>query len=332
MKRTVAVFVALVCAFLAPVPAYAIDLPDNTPTIVQFNVYRNVLETGDRLLFIYSNIPYATTPDEPVWQTYMWTLVSSDNTTELGTVLPYSYNDNGYGYNLASMYFSTADSANFTWSGAHIVRLRGNPSAFGGDAPIYDYPLDTTDYSTLTDSSAVESEIVVRVLEIAADLDVRWGLSSAYSLLNETETGTVLSIYGEAFFRAVMNGLQGIAPGVFAYVIDDLDLTARTWGNAYETLLLEQWDGTWVGEAKDAADALFGTSYSLFWIIIALACCVTVVILNVIGANDAWLGIMDASACAIVTAKLGLYGLGFLGLLAAVAVIYTASRMWGVLK
>lgn len=330
MKRFL-ILLAIVCVCLIPTTALAVDLPDSTPQIEGFYVYRNVLETGDRLLLIYSNIPYASIPDEPIWQTYMWTLVKSDNVTELGTVLPYSYNDNGYGYNLSSMYFSAAESSNFTWGDSHIVRLRGNPSIFASP-PLYDFPLDAAEYSTMTDSDDVEAEIAVRILATAIDLNTRWGLSSTYSLLNETETGTVLSIYGEAYFRAVIPGLQGICPQVFAYVINDLDLTPRTWTSVYETLLLDQWDGTWIEVARDAADALFGTSYSLFWIIIALAACITVLILDTVASNDAWLGVLDAIVVAIATAKLGLYGLGFLGLLAAVAVIYSASRLWGVLK
>ena len=309
----------------------ATDLPDSTPTIEQFNVYRNLLEPGDRLLLIYANIPYATPPSVPIWQTYMWTLIKNDNVTEIGTVIPYAYNNKGYGYNLASMYFPAAASGNFTWGDNHVVRLRGNPSAFTS-APLYDFLLDSGDYSTLTDPDGVAAELAARILAIAANLDSRWGLSSPYSLLNQTESGTVLSIYGEAYFRAVIPGLQGICPSVFAYVINDLELTPRTWTNAYETLLLAQWQGTWVDTAKNAAGALFGTSFNLFWIIIALAACVTVLILNVVVANDAWLGIVDALAVAIITARLGLYELGFLALLAAVAVIYDSSRIWGVLR
>jgi hypothetical protein len=38
---------------------------------------------------------------------------------------------------------------------------------------------------------------------------------------------------------------------------------------------------------------------------------------------------LDVSVVLIATARLGLYGMGFLGLLAALAVVYISMKVWG---
>jgi hypothetical protein len=312
-------------------PCYATDLPDSNPTAEDINVYRNLLETGDELILIYHNLPYATTPDEPIWQTFMWRLYKTDNVTEIGTVLPYSFNDNGYGYNLSSMYFSAAEvaAANITWGQGLPLRLSGNPVTFT-TPPIYNFNLSSGDYSTLTTSADVRAELAARILAIAKNLDTRWALGSAYSMVQETETGTVLSIYGEALFRGAIYGLQGLCPNVFAYVVSDMDLTPRTWSTTYIDVLKNQYSGTWVDTAKNALDALFGTSYSLAWLMISLIIAIVVLIFGVMVSGDAWLGIMDALVVLILATRLGFFDLGYLGLMAAIAVMYVSARIWGV--
>jgi hypothetical protein len=314
-------------------PCYATALPDSTPTIEDVNVYRNLLETGDWLILIYHNIPYATPPSEPVWQTFIWRLYATDNVTEIGAVLPYAFNDNGYGYNLSSMYFTAAEvtAANMTWGSALNLRLSGNPVAFT-TPPQYNFNLVSGDYSTLTVTADVQSELAARILAIADDLNVKWSLATAYSLIQEGETGTALSMYGEAFFRGAIYGLQGLCPSVFAYVVSDMDLTPRTWTTTYITTLKNQYVGTWVDTAKNGLDALFGTSYSLSWLMLSLIAAIVVLIFDVMVAGDAWLGVMDASVVLILTTRLGFFDLGYLGLIAAVAVMFVSARIWGVFK
>ncbi len=313
-------------------PAVATDQPSDTPTAT-FYVYRNLLETGDWLLLIYQNIPYTIIPNEPVWETYMWRLLATDNVTELGTATSYSFNDNGYGWNVTSMYWDAGNvTANgMVWNTAYTIRLSQNPTMFA--TPVnYNYQLSAADYSTLTDPTAVQAELAARILLIASDLDIRWGLGASYSLLNETETGTVLSIYGEAFFRGAIYGIQGLCPEIFAYIIEDLNMESRTWSGAYITTLEEQHQGTWVQTAMDAAGDLFGTSYNLTVIIWSLLACAAAFIASLIASGDAWHGMADAKTMLIVSTRLGFFGLGFLGLLAALAVFYGMSRLWGVLK
>ena len=318
--------------FLMPLPVFATDPPDSAPT-AEFWVYQNLLETGDRLMLIYQNIPYGTIPDDPIWQTYMWRMLDTDNTTELGTALSYAFNDSGYGYNLTSMYWDAANvtAAGMMWNTTYTVRLSQNPIMFTSPAD-YNFSLSAADYSVLTAEADVKAELAARILAIGAELDQRWALGATYSLLNETETGTVLSIYGEAFFRGAIYGLQGLCPQVFAYIISDLDLTARTWSTSYVTVLENQYAGTWVDTAKAAGATLFGTTYDLTALIVTLIVCGVLAALAIILSGDAWHGFADARTGLIIMTRLGFFNLGFLALLGALAVIYGASRLWGVLK
>ena len=111
MKRLrYSIILALLAVFLLATPAYAdTPDPDSTPTVDEINIYTNVLETGDWLIVIYANIPYAIPPTTPVTSTFIWRFMDTDNVTELANTVGTNYNDDGYGYNVYSMYL-TADN------------------------------------------------------------------------------------------------------------------------------------------------------------------------------------------------------------------------------
>lgn len=330
--RLLFLLIVLITAVTLASPVNATALPDSTPT-ANFYVYRNLLETGDWLLLIYYNIPYSTIPTETVYETFMFRMLAADNVTELGTVTPYPWNDNGYGYGVASMYWDAGNvTANgMTWNMSYTIRLSGNPANFT-TPPDYNYSLTSGDYSTLTVSADVKAELASRIITLASNLDIQWALGLTYSLLSETETGTVLSIYGEAYFRGAIYGLQGICPQVFQYVIDNLDLTARTWTDTYVHTLKNQYAGTWVDTAMAAGKALFGTTYDLTALLTSLLVAAGLGIMAVVLSGDAWHGLCDARTGLIVMTRLGFMDLGSLGLLAALAVIYGSVRLWGVMK
>jgi hypothetical protein len=334
MKKRLAIIILAVLAAILTMaaPAWAMDPPDSTPT-AQFYVFRHLLEPDDWLLLIYQNIPYVSTPDEPVWQTYMWRFIDTDNITEFGAALSVSWNHNGYGYNLTSMYFNASDvkDSNMIWDTPYTLRLSGNPSNFAAP-PVYYFNLATGDYSTANSTATSQAALCTTIKKVASDLDVVWALGVTYSLLNETESGTVLSIYGESFFRSAIYGLQGLCPQVFAYVIADINLTERTFGSNYAMALEDQYTGTWVQTAKDAGKALFGTNYDLTAIIFSILGAIVIGVCSIMLSGDAWHGIADARTGLIAATRLGFFGLGFLGMLAAIAVLYGASRLWGVFR
>lgn len=301
--------------------------PDSTPT-VEIDFYRNLLETGDMLCVIYANIPYASTPDDPVDDAFIWRLIDTDGTTELGQDVGYPYVDSGYGYNVYSMYFSAAD--NLTWEAAYTVRLSGNPVVFD-DPPVYNFPVDSSDYSSITEQYLVQTELSIRIIAIANSLDIEWGLGASYSLLYESEVGTVLSIYGEAFFRNAIYGLQALCPMIFRFAVGDTEVTDRTYTEEYATNLSSQYAGTWVATAQAGGAALAGTSYD--WMTIML--CIVITVLAIFGgmalaAGDFWSGAVDGSIVLIGCSRLGFFELAGVGLIVGMCWVYISGKMWSV--
>lgn len=329
LQATTAVIIAVILNLSLSSVALADQAdPDSTPT-VDFDVYRNLLETGDFLLLIYANIPYASTPDDDVAGSFIWVLYDTDNVTELGTDIGYVYQASGYGYNVYSMYFSAADAP--TWGLAYSVSLQGNPSVFD-DPPVYEYQLSSGDYTTLTASADVQSELEVRLLTIAADLNVRWSLDEDYWLTTDMETGTFLSIYGSNFFRGAIYGVQGLAPGIFSFQVGEIVHTNRSWSNAYATNISSQYAGTWVATAQTGGANLFNKSYDLTSLIMALTGVIAVFLLGLAIARNAWFGLLDAIFLAVVFARLNFIELSFLAMLAGVAWLYVSAKTWGLVR
>jgi len=331
MKRygitiALAILVALLCCMT--VVSAAMANPDSNPT-VEIDIYRNSIETGDMVLIAYANIPYATMPTDPVTSTFLWSLIDTDNVTVLGSTVGYAYNKNGYGYNIYSMYWS---AANFTaqgmvWGTSYTLRLAGNPTYFASP-PVYNYNINAADYSAQTVKADVQNEIGDRVLALAADLNNKWGLLTVYYLNTENELGTVLSLYGEAFFRGAIYGLQAMAPNIFGVVMRVIDIEDRVWTDNYTEQLVNQYAGTWVETSQEAGKALFGTTYDLLSVMLMLVMALGLVYGNIAITGDSWNGLIDASLVSIIGAKLGLYDFAFLILLAAIAWIYISAKIW----
>lgn len=333
--RLIIILGLLVGLLFSSTPVYAdTPDPDSTPTIEGFNVYRNMRETGDMLVLIYATIPYSPIPDQPVTQTFIWSMIDTDNVTELGSTVGFAYNlsthqSDGFNYNVFSMYWDAADvtALGITWGTSYTIRLSGNPAVFD-TPPIYNYILSASDYSSLTTQADVQAELGARILTIAASLDIKWGLSSAYSLITELEAGTALSLYGEAFFRGAIFGIQSLAPGIFSVVIRTIDVPERTWDPAYSINVTDQWSGTWVETAKEGGKVLFGTTYDLLSIIMLLSMCGGLLIGNIMLTGDHWNGLIDVTAFGVIGARLGMYDLAFLILVAAMCWIYISAKIW----
>lgn len=332
MKRfRLGILLALLATLLlSATPAYAdTPDPDSTPSIDQTNIYRNLIETGDMLVLIYANIPYATTPDLPVTQTFIWRLIHTDNVTELGSTLGYAYNDDGYGYNVYSMYFSAAEftALGLVWGTSYTIRLSGNPAAFD-TPPVYNFTINAADYSALTATADVQAELAARILTLAGSLDNRWGLATVYSLLTQNETATVLSIYGEAFFRGAIWGLQAMAPTAFSVIVRAIDVEDRAWDEEYAENLTAQWGGTWADTAQAAGKALFGTDYDLLSMIMLLVMAGGLMVGNIMLTGDHWNGMVDVALLGVIGGRLGMLDLGFLFLFAALCLMYIGTKIW----
>lgn len=333
--RPIILLMLLAGLLFSSTPVYAdTPDPDSTPTVDQINIYRNMRETGDMLVLVYANIPYATIPDTPVTQTFIWSILDTDNVTELGSTVGYAYNisthqDDGFGYNVYSMYWNAANvtALGITWGTSYTIRLSGNPAVFD-TPPIYNYTISAGDYSDLTAQADVQEELGNRILAIGAGLNTKWGLSTTYSLVTELEAGTALSLYGEAFFRGAIYGAQSLAPGIFSVVIRTIDVPERTWDPEYSENVTSQWEGTWVETAQEGGKALFGTTYDLLSIIMLLVMSGGLLIGNIILTGDHWNGLVDIAAFGVIGARLAMYDLAFLILIAALCWIYISAKVW----
>ena len=307
--------------------------PDSTPTInggiLGIDVYRNLLETGDRGFLVYANIPYATPPTTPENEAFIWQLLSPDGLTVIGQTTGYPYHNLGYDYNAYWFYFSSADSV--TWGSAYIMRLTGNPAIFLSP-PTYDYVLAASDYNSQTTQAGNQGELEARILAISTDLYTRWSLSPTTKLTKEGETGTVLSPSGETFWRGAIYGCQALAPGVFEFGALSITTTSHSSTKGYADNLTGQYAGSWIATAKQGGADFFDLDYDLVSTLLVLIVCVGVMFLEQYLSDNIWFGLMDASLIAVIFGRQGLYDVTFLAMIAALLWIYVSARVWGLVR
>ena len=188
-------------------PVLAIADPDSM-TVDEVYVYRNCRETGDQLYLVTYNITYGSPPSESVTEAFLCRLL--DGSTELRSVAPFTYHENGYGMGVVAIYFSADDAP--AWEGSYTMELIGNPAlSWPGDPPS-----DTETSFDLWQNNALAITHVVlsaRIISLAEDLETAWSVDMAYQ---NTETGEyVLTVYGEAYFSGVVPYLTDVAPFIF---------------------------------------------------------------------------------------------------------------------
>lgn len=322
----------IICAsglFLMPCQtALAIDNPDSNPTVEDIWVWRNILETGDVLMIVFENTPYATTPTDYTYsEAFVWRWMNG--TTELAQAEGYDYNEDGYGYNVIGFYLDASDAP--AWAGTYTLTLSGKPSAFASP-PQYSYNIPSSSYSALTDTDDVQASIADRIITIANDLRSRWGLTSTTTLIQETETATVLSLNGQTFFRGAIYGIQGMAPAAFPLTVASIFTDWATWSDNYTDNLTSQLAGTDIDAGFTAGETFFGTDYNLLGLLLACGMCLTVVIGNwALAGGNLWKGIIDAGGVGVIATRMSLVGLGELSLIAALCFIYISARIWKII-
>ncbi len=327
--RSLIIIVAVLAAILLVAqPVFAtIANPDSTPTIESIHIWRNALVAGDRVVIIYENTPYATPPTTPSYtNAFIWRMFDTDNVTELGQALGYAFNDRGYGYNVIGFYFSAAD--NVTWGLNYSLVLSGTPTAFTVP-PSYTYSITADAYSALTDTDEVRTDIGEKIIEIAIDLNNKWGLTSDYYLSSETSTKTKLSEYGQAFFRGALYGCQAYAPDIFPLSINNFtDIAPRVWMGVYTANLSTQHTGDYIGTGIAAGETALGVHYNLMGMLITLLVIAGVVVGGLVLSSDWWSSTVSAVPPLIIMTRMGMLGLGELGLIASVGWLFLTAKIW----
>jgi len=268
--------IALIVCFAASFWAYGVSLAavpdpiDSTPSVENIHINKDLLTTGDILIYGDYDLPYATPPDVFADQSFIFKLISTDNITELGAIRPYVFFDNGYNEGVFSFYFASMTTANITWGEAYTIRIAENPIHFSSPNQI-DYVIPTNTYTSANTTAANQLELSINIITAASRLEQYY---TTYTLLDTAAYGTVLSSpSGETYFRGAINGIQSMAPNLFMVQVLDYDTTYRTWTTDYSDNLSERFDADWVGASENATAAQFGVTQQTAMGIIPLFVC-----------------------------------------------------------
>jgi len=192
-----------------------------TPHDLQINsvyVFQHCLETNDQLYLVEYFLDYDIdadpltddNPDENITEAYLGRLM--DGVDELGVIAPYAYYDLGYDEGIFAIYFSADDPDLPTWEGVYTMKLEGNPTLVW-DAGVPSTSVAVFDlWSSSTSITETQNELTARILYIADQLEVAWGIN----MVDSTGTGSYLSDYGEEYFTNAIPNIQAMAPKAFA--------------------------------------------------------------------------------------------------------------------
>jgi len=215
MKRLL-LLVAVVPLVIAT-PAFAYIVAPTSITISHVDVFRNLAEDEDMLVIFRYSMPYTSDnySSTPASESIMLRLYDSDNVTELQTSAPYVYplfGSNGYGEGTGSFYLTPTEASGL-WGDALIINIVGQPGFFS-PAISQSYILTPSDYTSATTQDANRQLLKDYIL---LDCD---RLTSAYSVTGvilkaSSDSGVVLSAYGENYYMGVVDGLPALCPSLF---------------------------------------------------------------------------------------------------------------------
>jgi len=278
MKKLIRVVILLVC-FVAPLLVVhlveAIPSPSPPPSVSNMHINQNLLTTGDILIYGDYDLPYVAPPSVAANQAFIFSLIASDNLTELGAIRPFVFFDNGYNEGVFSFYFSSITTANITWGNVYTIRISENPAQFTSPVEI-DYGVPSNVWTTANATEDNQLELAINIINAANRLEQ---VHTTYTLLDTAAAGTVLSSpSGETYFRGAIYGVQAMAPSLFMVQVLDYDQSYRTWTTDYSDNQTERFDATWVGASENVTATQFGTTQSVFGYIFILPLCVGAVV------------------------------------------------------
>ncbi len=299
--KILAVLAACVMALGPAVMVLATSQPDDTPTMTNIHVNRNLLVTGDTLIYADYNLPYASLPTESAGDTYVFRILAA-NGTEVGAVTPYAGSTFNRGYNegVFGIYFESG----ITWGAAYTIRLSESPAYFA--SPTYwNIEVPAESWTALTDQDDNQSELTDNIISAAERLE---GNYENTTLVEAGPDGPVLSSpTGENYFRGAISGIQYMAPGAFwMSAVSDADLTPHVWTTTQFDTYAQRFNGTWVGnDTARTAEQTGLTDQSVMALFFACPVCVGSVILSSVKYKKTEPGFLVACLVIIATTLMG---------------------------
>ncbi len=240
--------------FVLVKPTQSMDAPTSAPTVTNIHVNRSLVTSGDWLVYADYDIPYTVTANmTPADSSFIFRLIATDGTTELGAIAPYASSSFNLGYNEGNVFFYFT-GAELVWGTAYIIRISENPAFFA--SPTYwDFPIPSTAYTSSTSQLDNQAEVAANVLLAAKRLQPAYGLATT----EPSSGGLVLSSpYGETYFRGACYGIQAMAPTLFFVQLVQLDTTSTNWTTTQADAWGSQFAGTWYASGENATATQFG--------------------------------------------------------------------------
>lgn len=216
MKRVFIIVLAVLAVTLlvaSPVLAY-LSPPSSAMSIQSVRVFRNLAVDGDVGVFFHYRVPYDTPPTEAsATDSIAFRFYDTDGVTVLASNVPYVFalfETNGYGDGASMFYFS--DNLSITWDAAHKITIEGLPAYYDPIPSPAVYLLTSADFSDAVTQAANRAELYTYIIGIC---DTFKTIYSDVILKSSTDSGVVLSEYGESYFRSAVLGIQNMCPQLF---------------------------------------------------------------------------------------------------------------------
>jgi len=286
VKRILAIAgVVLAASMLIAMPVFAISNPDTiefgsgTSATNRYQVFANVLETGDFLFAAEGLVSYNTTPtDYTASQAFLFEVLNTAANVTLFAIPLTSYGDRPIGIYITA---AQAVTANITFGTAYVVRITGNPLVFASPTGnTVSKTLANSDYNNETTSGATPASrgyldpLRLWCLNVVAadmqtyDINITHIITSATPYYVYVQGYNYLTTLGGNLFISGINNLNNMCPLLFQSSIQQLTAPAPTGTGAYAATLnpLGQMGGTiaggltsigkWIGVGGDNGGAV----------------------------------------------------------------------------
>lgn len=194
-------------------PASSFASPD-TLVISSTNAYQNCLETGDQLYIVTGTINYVTNPSLSAYDLFLVRLMNG--ATELQSVEPYAFYDEGYDYFVTGLYFSAEDvtTLGMGWGAGtgYSMRIEGNPAQNWADSPVPSYTLaGIADWQSGATVAATQLQLTLKIRTLAVATETTWGIALTDFLSGVRKFNAT----GEDYFTTSIPNLRTMCPLLF---------------------------------------------------------------------------------------------------------------------